>query len=103
MFARLPEAGGDRVAVVVDGAEVEARAGDTVAAVLLAAGRRACRTMPDSDAPRGPFCMMGVCFDCLVTVDGAPNQQACMVTVTRGMRIETQRGAPPLPPAGMVP
>ncbi len=37
--------------------------------------------------------MMGVCFDCLVTVDGVPNQQACLVTVAPGMRIQTQRGA----------
>jgi hypothetical protein len=39
---------------------------------------------------------MGVCFDCLLTIDGVPNQRACMVTVVPGMRIDTQQGAPPL-------
>ena len=62
--------------------------------VLLASGRSACRTTPVSGAPRGPFCMMGMCFDCLVVIDGVPNQQACMVTVSAGMRIEMQRGVP---------
>jgi predicted molibdopterin-dependent oxidoreductase YjgC len=37
--------------------------------------------------------MMGVCFDCLVVIDGRPNQQACMVTVRDGMRVERQQGA----------
>jgi predicted molibdopterin-dependent oxidoreductase YjgC len=83
----------DDVPITVDGEPVRARAGDTVAAALLAAGYRATRTTPVSGAPRGPFCMMGVCFDCLVEIDGQPNRQGCLVTVTPGMRIATQRGA----------
>ncbi len=69
-----------------------ARAGDSVAATLLAAGVDHCRTTPVSGAPRAPFCMMGVCFDCLVIVDGVGNRQGCMVRVREGMRIETQQG-----------
>jgi D-hydroxyproline dehydrogenase subunit gamma len=93
MFRRLPEAdAGDAVAVTFDGRPLAARRGDTVAAALLAAGVLANRETPVSGAPRAPWCMMGVCFDCLVTVDGTASRQACMVPVADGMRIETQRG-----------
>jgi len=93
MFKRLPDAAGDSIDIVVEGKPVTARRGDSVAAALFAAGVLACRTTAVSRAPRGPYCMMGVCFDCLVTIDGAPNQQGCMIKVSPGMRIERQQGA----------
>jgi predicted molibdopterin-dependent oxidoreductase YjgC len=93
MFVRLPDAAGDRVRIRLDGVEVEARAGDSVAAALLAAGRMSCRTTPVTGAARGPYCMMGICFECLVTIDGVPNQQACLTPVAPDMQIVTQRGA----------
>jgi predicted molibdopterin-dependent oxidoreductase YjgC len=95
MFKRLPEAqpGSSSVPVTIDGRPFAARDGDSVAATLLAAGVPACRTTPVSGALRGPFCMMGVCFDCLVTIDGQPNKQGCLVPVRAGMRIERQSGA----------
>jgi sarcosine oxidase subunit alpha len=43
-------------------------------------------------APRAPYCLMGVCFDCLVTIDGVGSRQACLVPVQRGMNVETQQG-----------
>jgi predicted molibdopterin-dependent oxidoreductase YjgC len=92
MFQRLPDLGGESVAITIDGKAFQARAGDTVAAALLAAGLSQCRTTPVSGAPRGPFCMMGVCFDCLVEIDGQGNRQGCLVRVRPGMRIATQRG-----------
>jgi D-hydroxyproline dehydrogenase subunit gamma len=96
MFKRLPEATGKEagmgLTISVDGQRVEARAGDTVAATLLAAGVDHCRTTPVSGAPRAPYCMMGVCFECLVTVDGVGNRQACLLPVRDGMSVETQRG-----------
>ena len=92
MYARLPDARRETVAVTIDGEPFAARAGDTVAAALLASGRVALRSTPVTGAPRGPFCMMGVCFDCLVTIDDAPNQQACLALVAPGMRIDTQPG-----------
>jgi len=92
MFQRRPDLGGESVAITIDGKAFQARAGDTVPAALLAAGLAQCRTTPVSGAPRGPFCMMGVCFDCLVEIDGLGNRQGCMVRVRPGMRIETQRG-----------
>lgn len=92
MFKRLPEARGSTLTVSIDGQRVEVQAGDTVAAALLAAGFDHCRTTPVSGAPRAPYCMMGVCFECLVTVDGVGNRQGCLISVQEGMRIETQRG-----------
>lgn len=94
MFQRLPEAAaGESVTITVDGAAIRARAGDSVAAALLAAGRAQCRTTPVSGAPRAPYCMMGVCFECLVTIDGIGNRQACLVRVRQDMTVETQVGA----------
>jgi predicted molibdopterin-dependent oxidoreductase YjgC len=92
MFKRLPELAGETVPFTVDGREVRARDGDTVAAALLAAGIDHCRTTPVSGAPRAPYCMMGVCFDCLVAIDGVGNRQGCLVRVRPGMRVETQLG-----------
>lgn len=98
MFRRLPDAAVTVVTIAVDGLAVSARAGDTVAAALLAAGFWAFRTTGGSGSSRGPYCMMGVCFDCLVAVDGVGSRQACLVQVREGMRIETQRGRRPVEP-----
>jgi len=92
MFSRLPDSDSDAVRVTIDGRQHDARVGDTVAAAMLAAGLDHCRTTPVSGAPRAPYCMMGVCFDCLVTIDGVGNRQGCLVRVHEGMKIETQRG-----------
>jgi D-hydroxyproline dehydrogenase subunit gamma len=93
MFRRLPDLPGPTVGITVDGRAVTARAGETVASAMLAAGMKACRTTAVSDTPRGPYCMMGVCFDCLVTVDGVGNRQGCLTVVRDGMVVEAQRGA----------
>ena len=93
MFKRLAEAGaGASVAITVDGKSIRARAGDTVAAALLANDIDRCRTTPVTGAPRAPYCLMGVCFDCLVTIDGVGSRQACLVPVHEGMAVETQIG-----------
>jgi D-hydroxyproline dehydrogenase subunit gamma len=91
MFQRVGRSGGS-VVISVDGAPVTARAGDTVAAALLAAGLTSTRATPVSGAPRAPYCMMGVCFECLVTIDDVGNRQGCLVPVSEGMRVETQKG-----------
>jgi predicted molibdopterin-dependent oxidoreductase YjgC len=93
MFRRLPDHRGDLVTFTFDGTPLTASKGDTVAAALLAAGVMRFRTTPVSGAERGPYCMMGVCFECLVTIDGRSNRQACLTTVEEGMRVETQHGA----------
>jgi len=91
MFKRLGDTGAT-LTFKVDGQPIRARAGDTVAAALLAAGIDHCRTTPVSGAPRAPYCLMGVCFDCLVTIDGIGSRQACLVPVREGMAVETQLG-----------
>jgi predicted molibdopterin-dependent oxidoreductase YjgC len=92
MFQRLNQPESRTVSLSVDGRPVTAFPGDSVAAALLAAGILACRTTPVSGSPRAPYCMMGVCFECLVTIDGVGSRQACLARVRDGMRIETQQG-----------
>jgi hypothetical protein len=95
MFRRLPDAAtaaAREVPFTLDGEPASGREGDTVAAALLALGRRSFRRTAVSGAERGPWCLMGVCHDCLVTVDGAGNAQACLVPLRAGMAVETQRG-----------
>jgi sarcosine oxidase subunit alpha len=91
MFKRLDEEAAT-LTVKIDGRAVEVRAGDTVAAAMLAAGIDHCRTTAVSGAPRAPYCLMGICFDCLVAIDGIGNRQGCLVPVRAGMEIETQVG-----------
>jgi predicted molibdopterin-dependent oxidoreductase YjgC len=81
---------GETVTVLVDGAPVAMTLGDSLAAGLLAAGLRAFRETPVSGAPRGPFCMMGACFDCLVEIDGE-TVQACMTPVATGLVVSRPR------------
>lgn len=88
MFARRPDPNARLVSILVDGEPVSAVEGDSVAAALLVAGVFDFRKTPVTGAARGPFCMMGICFDCLVAIDGKPSQQACMTMVRDGMRIE---------------
>jgi predicted molibdopterin-dependent oxidoreductase YjgC len=75
-----------------DGTTLKAAPGDSVAAALLAAGVAAFRHSAVGGEPRAPHCMMGVCFDCLVTIDGIANQQSCQVDVAAGMVVQSQHG-----------
>lgn len=90
--------GGDAVArgteieFLVDGNPVRAFEGESVAAALLAVGKRALRTTSRKGEPRGAYCTMGVCFDCIMTIDGRPNVRACQTKVRAGMRVESQLG-----------
>ncbi len=63
-----------------------------MAVALLANGRRTLRTTARRGEPRGMYCGIGVCFDCLVTVNGSPNQRACQVAAGSGMTVTTQTG-----------
>jgi len=92
MFRRLTDARRPALTVVIDGVVAHAQEGDSVAAALLAAGYLACRTTAVSGIPRAPYCLMGVCFDCLITIDGVGNCQACLIPARDGMRIETGSG-----------
>jgi thioredoxin reductase len=90
MFRRRTDERRPAVGILVDGVRVEARAGDSVAAAMLAAGHVTCRRTPVSGSPRAPYCLMGVCFDCLVAIDGIGNRQGCMTQVRDGMQVETR-------------
>ncbi len=94
MFQKVHELGGEILTIHIDGVAVTAEANESVAAVLLRQKAAWTRTTPVSGAIRAPYCMMGVCFDCLATVDGASSIQTCLVTVRQGMRIERQLGRP---------
>jgi succinate dehydrogenase/fumarate reductase-like Fe-S protein len=93
MFRARPEARPATIEVLVDGTPVLVPEGASAAAAVLLAGLPAIRATPVSGSPRAPFCLMGVCFDCLAEIDGVPNRQACMVPATPGMRIAPMRGA----------
>lgn len=88
----------EAVAVLVEGRTVRVPQGASAAAALLAAGWRSFRETPAGGVARGPWCLVGVCFDCLAEIDGVPNRQSCLVTVRPGMQIRRQHGArSPLP------
>jgi aerobic-type carbon monoxide dehydrogenase small subunit (CoxS/CutS family) len=82
---------GPEITVILNGKKVRAFTGETAAAVLIAEDLSAMRTTIDGE-PRGLFCGMGVCFDCLVVVNGIPNTRACITWVTDAMVISTQIG-----------
>ncbi|MDX1298075.1 MAG: (2Fe-2S)-binding protein [Pseudomonas sp.] len=92
LFIQLPT---DSPCVMIEfeGQPLAVPSGISVAAALLASGIRHTRSTAVSGAPRAPYCMMGVCFECLVEVDGVPNCQACMVTVSDGLKVRRQQGA----------
>jgi D-hydroxyproline dehydrogenase subunit gamma len=111
MFRPRPDAPAATIAVQVEGRTVLVPPGASAAAAVLLAGLPSLRDTPVRGSERGPYCMMGVCFDCLAEIDGVPNRQSCMVPARPGMRIRRQRGArtlraentpaampPPLPP-----
>ena len=84
---------GTPLTLFVDGRTVDAHEGESVAAVLQAEGSTALRRSARLAEPRGLFCGMGVCFECVVRVNGRPNVRACMTPVEGGMRVETADGA----------
>lgn len=90
VLGRLPPA--RHVTIYVDGVPITGRAGEPIAAALLAAGKRVFRRSARLDAPRSVFCAIGRCTDCAMTVDGRPNIRTCVTPVRDGMQIETQRG-----------
>lgn len=80
---------GKAIKVTVDGAPVEAFEGETIATVLLSAGIQTFRFTHKNKSPRGIYCGMGICYECLVTVNDIHAVRACVTMVEDGMRIET--------------
>lgn len=78
----------NEVYIKINGATFLAYSGETLLAVLIASGIKKIRKSSVLNEPRGGLCGMGVCYDCLVTVNGTPNIRACMTYVEEGMEVK---------------
>ena len=89
----VPSAVDPAFEITVDGRRVLAGPGQTLAAAMLADGQRGWRTTRFGGQPRGLFCGIGVCFDCLVTVNGVRSVRACLAVAEPGDVLTTERGS----------
>ena len=76
--------------IAINGKAISVAPGTTVWAAMALAGETATRVSPVNQQVRSAYCAMGVCFECMVEIDGMPNQQACLTEVTQGMQINHQ-------------
>ena len=93
MFKRLDKNPEKLVSININGKPFNVPDGETVAAAVLASGISHTRTTPVSASPRAPFCLMGLCYECLMIINGLSNQRACQQQVAEGMIIESQHGS----------
>src|SRR5258708_12384434 len=94
MFRPRPDSGAATIAVEVEGRTIHVPDGASAAVAVLVAGLHWIRETPVGGNPRAPYCMMGVCFECLAEIDGEPNRQSCMVTVRPPLRTPPHYAAP---------
>ncbi|WP_211659133.1 (2Fe-2S)-binding protein [Phytoactinopolyspora halophila] len=94
---------GTSIRISVDETEYPGRAGQTIAGVMLAAGLLSWRYSSGSGAPRGAFCGIGVCFDCLATVNGQRDVRTCQRRAVDGDVVVTQHDPLPRPPRAPAP
>ena len=80
---------GQPLGIIIDGKKVTAYEGETVATALLAEGIRVFGRTENKEHFHGIYCGMGICYECLVRVNGIPNMRACQTVVTEGMLVET--------------
>ena len=92
MFRKLRDHYPGEITIEIDGVPAAAEPGESVAAVLLRQNDPWSRLTPVTQSRRAPFCMMGVCFDCVAEVDGNPSVQTCLKQVQNGMRVSRQTG-----------
>ena len=78
--------------IEVDGEKLVAYEGETVAAVLVASGRRTFRWTEKKKHPRGMYCGIGLCHECMMVINGVPNTKACQTLATQGCQVKTQKG-----------
>lgn len=90
MFRKLHSSVPGGMTIFIDGAPVEVEPGESVAAVLLRQAEPWSRLTPITQTKRAPYCLMGVCFDCLAEVDGVASVQTCLKSVCDGMRVARQ-------------
>jgi len=91
-LGRAPENHPPRPAFTFDGKDIPFVPGQSVGAALIAAGTSTWRTTRVHGRPRGLFCGIGVCFDCLVVADGRPNERACLLPARDAMQVTSQEG-----------
>jgi D-hydroxyproline dehydrogenase subunit gamma len=92
MFRKLHDFDTSRLTIYIDGVAVPAESGESVAAVLLRQSETWSRLTAVSQSKRAPYCMMGVCFECLAEVDGVGSVQTCLKPVSNGMLVARQTG-----------
>lgn len=92
MFSRLHDSNGPLVHFEFEGKTLTGREGESVAAALLASQETILRESPASGESRGPYCLMGACYECLVVIDGEGSRQACMTPLKANMKINRQKG-----------
>lgn len=80
--------------VTVDGTSILLPRGIPLAAALLAHGHDAFHRSVKLGEPRGPWCLMGTCMQCVATVDGSANERTCRTPVRDGMVVTLAGGAP---------
>jgi predicted molibdopterin-dependent oxidoreductase YjgC len=83
-----------------DGRAVPFREGQTVGAALMGAGVSSWRTTRGAGEPRGLFCGIGVCYDCMVTVNGLRSRRACVTPARDGQIVQSDDPTAPLPLPG---
>jgi len=72
-----------------NGAKITGAEGQSVAAALIANGERELRRTRFGEEPRSIFCGIGICFDCVVTINGVANQRACLIEISNDMKVES--------------
>lgn len=90
MFRSLSDSDVDLVKIQINGHRISVPAHRSVWSAMALVGETITRLAPVTGAPRSAYCAMGVCFECLVQIDGLPNQQACQIEVYEGMCVEQQ-------------
>jgi predicted molibdopterin-dependent oxidoreductase YjgC len=78
----------EKLTLTVNGSNITAYKGETLLAALIATGYKKMKKSPLKNEPRGALCGMGVCFECIVTVNGTPNIRSCMTEVENNMKVE---------------
>ncbi len=87
MLKRIQSSKSKKITIFFEEKQIAAYEGESVAAALLCSGVKHIRTAPVSGTSRAPYCWMGVCFECLLEIDGQPNLQSCLIHVQEGMKI----------------
>lgn len=92
MFKKLNTEAAPTLRFTFNGRQIEAYEGETIATALLSAGETTFRRTIKEKEPRGPYCMMGSCFECIVELDGEKQRQACLEPVVNGLRVTSIQG-----------